>query len=193
MFLQSTVIGKFTVCKLKTATGHLSVENVIGMGGYGVVYKGTLESGQSTNLQISRTICSILLLLTASSITKFKNEVEILRTLRHPNLVKLYGYASEGNEKFLVHEFMPGEELPKASTISIAAPARPSSIHRDIKSSNILLDNQLQAKLADFGLARYEPPKVLDKSHVTTRVLGSQGYCAPEYLDSGKLTFKCDI
>ncbi|XP_027155235.1 probable serine/threonine-protein kinase PBL10 [Coffea eugenioides] len=90
-------VGKFTVCKLKTATGHLSVENVIGMGGYGVVYKGTLESGQ------------------------------------------------------------------------------------------------LQAKLGDFGLARYEPPKVLDKSHVTTRVLGSQGYCAPEYLDSGKLTFKCDI
>ncbi|KAK3418798.1 hypothetical protein EUGRSUZ_H03361 [Eucalyptus grandis] len=140
----------------------------------------------------------------------------MLSLLRHPNLVNLIGYCAEGDQRLLVYEYLhlkslddllhdlppDREPLDWNTRMMIAAGAArglnylhneadPPVIHRDMKTSNILLDEKYQAKLSDFGLAKFGPTG--DKTHVSTRVLGTQGYCAPEYGLSGKLTKKSDI
>ncbi|XP_041004216.1 serine/threonine-protein kinase PBS1-like isoform X2 [Juglans microcarpa x Juglans regia] len=140
----------------------------------------------------------------------------MLTLMRHPNLVTLYGYCAEGNQRLLVYEYMPlgsleehlhdrppdKEPLDWNTRMMIAAgaakgleflhhQAQPPVIFRDLKSSNILLGEGFHPKLSDFGLAKFGPSG--DKSHVSTRVMGTQGYCAPEYATSGKLTMKSDI
>ncbi|URE41848.1 serine threonine-protein kinase [Musa troglodytarum] len=147
---------------------------------------------------------------------EFLVEVLMLTVLRHPNLVSLIGYCAEGDERLLVYEFMPKGSLedhlfdlsPRKpplewnTRIRIALgaakgltylhdDASPPVIYRDMKAANILLDNNFNPKLSDFGLAKLGP--VGDKTHVSTRVMGTYGYCAPDYVMSGKLTLKSDI
>ncbi|XP_052195281.1 serine/threonine-protein kinase PBS1-like isoform X2 [Diospyros lotus] len=146
---------------------------------------------------------------------EFLVEILMLSLLRHPNLVNMIGYCAEGNQRLLVYEFMPLGSLeyhlhdlaPNMvpldwnARMKIAAGAAkgldylhsqadPPVIYRDLKSSNILLGEGFHPKLSDFGLAKFVPD---DKSHVSTRVMGTEGYCAPEYAVTGKLTKMSDI
>ncbi|XP_015162139.1 serine/threonine-protein kinase CDL1-like, partial [Solanum tuberosum] len=146
---------------------------------------------------------------------EFVVEVLMLSLMHHNNLVNLIGYCTHGEQRLLVYEFMPLGSLenhlfdlePGTTPLSwktrlkIAAgaahgleylhKANPPVIYRDLKSSNILLDNDFNPKLSDFGLAKLGP--VGDNTHVSTRVMGTYGYCAPEYAMTGKLTLKSDI
>lgn len=141
----------------------------------------------------------------------------MLSHLVHPHLVKLIGYCSDGDQRLLVYEYMPSGSLENhllvdllpgkppldwSTRIKVALQAaqgleylhetnKPPIIHRDLKSSNILLDKDFNAKLSDFGLAKIGP--VGDKTDVTSRVMGTVGYCAPEYQKTGRLTVKSDI
>ncbi|XP_071689402.1 probable serine/threonine-protein kinase PBL26 [Rutidosis leptorrhynchoides] len=140
----------------------------------------------------------------------------MLSVLHHPNLVCLIGYCADGDQRLLVYEYMPAGsledhllDLPRGKTplpwfkrmkIALDAAkgleylhdkANPPVIYRDLKSSNILLDHDFNAKLSDFGLAKLGP--VGDNSHVSTRVMGTYGYCAPEYQKTGQLTVKSDV
>ncbi|KAL2455566.1 Serine/threonine-protein kinase PBS1 [Forsythia ovata] len=200
----------FSYRELATATNNFRQESLIGEGGFGSVYQGKLEStGQIVAVK----------LLNQSGLQgdkEFLVEVLMLSLLRHPNLVNLIGYCAEGEQRLLVYEFLPlgslerhlhdltpdMEPLNWNTRMRIAAGAAdglsylhhqadPPVIYRDLKSSNILLDEGFHPKLSDFGLAKFGP--IEDKSHVTTRVMGTHGYCAPEYAGTGKLTLKSDI
>ncbi|XP_038693941.1 serine/threonine-protein kinase PBS1-like [Tripterygium wilfordii] len=200
----------FTFRELAAATENFRPESFLGEGGFGRVYKGRLEStGQvvavkqldTNGLQGNR---------------EFLVEVLMLSLLHHPNLVNLIGYCADGEQRLLVYEFMPSgsledhlhdlppdkEPLDWNTRMKIAAgaakgleylhdKARPPVIYRDFKSANILLDEDFQPKLSDFGLAKLGP--VGDNSHVSTRVMGTYGYCAPEYAMTGQLTVKSDV
>ncbi|CAI9753282.1 unnamed protein product [Fraxinus pennsylvanica] len=198
----------FSFRELATATRNF--RQFIGEGGYGPVYKGKLEStGQivavkklnQNGLQGNK---------------EFLVEVLMLSLLRHPNLVNLVGYCDEGDQRILVYEFFPlgslesrlhdlkpdTQPLDWNTRMKIAAgianglnylhhQANPPVIYRDLKSSNILMDDGFLPKLSDFGLSKFGPHE--DKTHVTTRVMGTYGYCAPEYAATGHLTLKSDV
>ncbi|EPS66443.1 hypothetical protein M569_08334, partial [Genlisea aurea] len=200
----------FTYNELATATQNFKPECLLGEGGFGRVYKGRIQStGQvvavkkldRNGLQGNR---------------EFLVEVLMLSLLHHPNLVNLIGYCADGDQRLLVYEFMPlgsledhlydiaanKEPLDWNTRMKIAAgaakgleylhdKANPPVIYRDLKSSNILLDDGYFPKLSDFGLAKLGP--VGDKTHVSTRVMGTYGYCAPEYAMTGQLTLKSDV
>ncbi|KAL0392271.1 UNVERIFIED_CONTAM: putative serine/threonine-protein kinase PBL21 [Sesamum radiatum] len=199
----------FSFKEVSLATQNFKEANLIGEGGFGCVYKGRLESG---------TIVAVKQLnhegLQGNQ--EFVVEVLMLSLLHHPNLVNLIGYCSDRDQRLLVYEFMPMGSLenhlfdlePNQTPLSwstrlkiavgaargleyLHCRANPPVIYRDLKSSNILLDNDYNVKLSDFGLAKLGP--VGDKTHVSTRVMGTYGYCAPEYAMSGKLTLKSDI
>ncbi|KAL3617747.1 putative serine/threonine-protein kinase pbl21 [Castilleja foliolosa] len=199
----------FTFKELALATQNYRDTNLIGGGGFGSVYKGRLESGLIVAVKQ-------LDLEGHQGNQEFIIEVLMLSLLHHPNLVNLIGYCTDGDQRLLVYEFMsmgslenhlfdvePGKKPLNWSTrlkIAVGAArgleylhckANPPVIYRDLKSSNILLDNDFNVKLSDFGLAKLGP--VGDNTHVSTRVMGTYGYCAPEYAMSGKLTLKSDI
>ncbi|XVE84199.1 hypothetical protein DITRI_Ditri16bG0151100 [Diplodiscus trichospermus] len=200
----------FTYRQLATITKNFRKESLIGQGGFGAVYKGQLEStGQVVAVkQLDKT--------GLQGEKEFLVEVLMLSLLRHPNLVDLIGYCAEGDQRLLVYEYMqqgsledhlhyptPDQKpLDWNTRMKIAAGAAkgleylhdgasPPVIYRDLKSSNILVGEGFHPKLSDFGLAKFGPTG--DKSHVSTRIMGTHGYCAPEYLSSGKLTMKSDI
>ncbi|XP_072981292.1 serine/threonine-protein kinase PBS1-like [Typha angustifolia] len=200
----------FTFRELTAATKNFRPECFIGEGGFGRVYKGRLEStGQVVAIkQLDRN--------GLQGNREFLVEVLMLSLLHHPNLVNLIGYCADGEQRLLVYEFMPlgsledhlhdlpldKEPLDWNTRMKIAAgaakgleylhdKANPPVIYRDFKSSNILLDEGFHPKLSDFGLAKLGP--VGDKSHVSTRVMGTYGYCAPEYAMTGQLTVKSDV
>ncbi|XP_028803729.1 serine/threonine-protein kinase PBS1 [Neltuma alba] len=200
----------FTFRELAAATKNFRPESFIGEGGFGRVYKGRLEStGQVVAVkQLDRN--------GLQGNREFLVEVLMLSLLHHPNLVNLIGYCADGDQRLLVYEFMPlgsledhlhdlppdKEPLDWNTRMKIAAgaakgleylhdKANPPVIYRDFKSSNILLDEGFHPKLSDFGLAKLGP--VGDKSHVSTRVMGTYGYCAPEYAMTGQLTVKSDV
>ncbi|XP_042476805.1 serine/threonine-protein kinase PBS1-like [Macadamia integrifolia] len=200
----------FTFRELAAATKNFRPESLLGEGGFGRVYKGLLEStGQVVAVkQLDRN--------GLQGNREFLVEVLMLSLLHHPNLVNLIGYCADGEQRLLVYEFMPlgsledhlhdlppdKEPLDWNKRMKIAAgaakgleylhdKANPPVIYRDFKSSNILLDEGFQPKLSDFGLAKLGP--VGDKSHVSTRVMGTYGYCAPEYAMTGQLTVKSDV
>lgn len=200
----------FTFRELAAATKNFRPESFLGEGGFGRVYKGNLDStGQVVAIkQLDRN--------GLQGNREFLVEVLMLSLLHHPNLVNLIGYCADGDQRLLVYEFMPfgsledhlhdlppdKEPLDWNTRMKIAAgaargleylhdKANPPVIYRDFKSSNILLDEGFHPKLSDFGLAKLGP--VGDKSHVSTRVMGTYGYCAPEYAMTGQLTVKSDV
>ncbi|KAK3020780.1 hypothetical protein RJ639_045852 [Escallonia herrerae] len=196
----------FTYEELVEATNGFSVQNLLGEGGFGCVYKGYLPDGREIAVKQ-------LKIGGGQGEREFKAEVEIISRIHHRHLVSLVGYCISQNQRLLVYDYVSnnnlyfhlhGEGRPVldwATRVKVAAGAarglaylhedcHPRIIHRDIKSSNILLDNNLEARVSDFGLAKL----ALDaNSHVTTRVMGTFGYMAPEYASSGKLTEKSDV
>ncbi|XP_019172329.1 PREDICTED: cysteine-rich receptor-like protein kinase 2 isoform X2 [Ipomoea nil] len=191
---------------LKAATNEFSEENILGKGGFGDVYKGTLQSGD---------VVAVKKLTTISSRAKanFETEISLITNANHPNLIRLLGYSGNGKVLILVYEYMANSSLDryiygekrgmlnwKQRVDIILGTAKGLAylheqldvciIHRDIKSSNILLDDEFQPKIADFGLARLLPE---NKSHLTTKFAGTLGYTAPEYAIHGHLSEKVDI
>ncbi|KAG6518094.1 hypothetical protein ZIOFF_021496 [Zingiber officinale] len=199
----------FTFRELAAATENFRQDCLLGEGGFGRVYKGRLETGQVVAVkQLDRN--------GLQGNREFLVEVLMLSLVHHDNLVNLIGYCADGDQRLLVYEFMPlgsledhlhdltadKEPLDWNSRMKIAAgaakgleylhdKASPPVIYRDFKSSNILLSEGYHPKLSDFGLAKLGP--VGDNTHVSTRVMGTYGYCAPEYAMTGQLTVKSDV
>ncbi|XP_023755036.2 probable serine/threonine-protein kinase PBL26 [Lactuca sativa] len=200
----------FTFRELAAVTKNFRQDSLIGEGGFGRVYKGKLaKTGQEVAVkQLDRN--------GLQGNREFLVEVLMLSLLHHPNLVNLIGYCADGDQRLLVYEYMSAGSLedhlldlprgkaplPWYTRMKIALDAakgleylhdkaNPPVIYRDLKSSNILLDQDFNAKLSDFGLAKLGP--VGDKTHVSSRVMGTYGYCAPEYQRTGQLTVKSDV
>ncbi|XP_026655880.2 probable LRR receptor-like serine/threonine-protein kinase At1g07650 isoform X2 [Phoenix dactylifera] len=201
--------GSFTLRQIKAATKNFDSANLIGEGGFGSVYKGLLSDG---------TVIAVKQLSSRSrqGTREFVNEIGMISALQHPNLVKLYGCCTEGNQLLLIYEYMENNCLARALfskkpecrlkldwptrhkiCLGIARglaylheESRLKIVHRDIKASNVLLDRDLNAKISDFGLAKlYEE----ENTHISTRVAGTIGYMAPEYAMRGHLTSKADV
>uniref|UniRef100_A0A803KPK6 Cysteine-rich receptor-like protein kinase 42 n=2 Tax=Chenopodium quinoa TaxID=63459 RepID=A0A803KPK6_CHEQI len=189
---------------LEEATNFFDLSNKLGQGGAGIVFKGTLPNGQA--IAVKR-----LFFNTTQWANEFFNEVNLIRHVQHKNLVKLLGCSIEGPESLLVYEFVPKKSLDhylfgaqsldwKQRVQIIVGTAEGLAylhggtqtriIHRDIKCSNILLDEDFIPKIADFGLVR---SIASGRSHLSTGIAGTLGYMAPEYLVRGQLTEKADV
>ncbi|KAJ7977029.1 Protein kinase-like protein [Quillaja saponaria] len=199
----------FTFRELAAATKNFRAECLLGEGGFGRVYRGRLESSQVVAIkQLDRD--------GLQGNREFLVEVLMLSLLHHPNLVNLIGYCADGDQRLLVYEYMSlgsledhlhdispsKKQLNWNTRMKIAAgaakgleylhdKASPPVIYRDLKCSNILLGEGYHPKLSDFGLAKLGP--VGENTHVSTRVMGTYGYCAPEYAMTGQLTPKSDV
>ncbi|KAI9182037.1 hypothetical protein LWI28_021430 [Acer negundo] len=198
----------YTLRELEAATNGLCEENVIGEGGYGIVYSGILSDGH-------RVAVKNLLNNRGQAEKEFKVEVDAIGRVRHKNLVRLLGYCVEGAYRMLVYEYVDNGNLDQwlHGDVGDVSPLtwdirmniilgtakglaylheglEPKVVHRDVKSSNILLDRQWNPKVSDFGLAKL---LCSENSYVTTRVMGTFGYVAPEYACTGMLNEKSDI
>ncbi|XP_022726490.1 probable serine/threonine-protein kinase PIX13 [Durio zibethinus] len=206
----------FSFAELKSATKNFRPDMVLGEGGFGKVFKGWLDekapgkSGSGTLIAVKKLNSESL-----QGFEEWQSEVNFLGRVSHPNLVRLLGYCWEDQELLLVYEFMQKGSLEnhlfgRGSTvqslewnvrlkIAIGAAKGLSFLHtsdkqviyRDFKASNILLDGSYTAKISDFGLAKLGPSA--SRSHVTTRVMGTYGYAAPEYVATGHLYVKSDV
>ncbi|CAI9105747.1 OLC1v1004748C1 [Oldenlandia corymbosa var. corymbosa] len=200
---------RISVQILRKVTKDFSEE--IGRGGFGAVYKGELDDGLP--IAVKRMESGVI---SNKALDEFQAEIEVLSKVRHRNLVSLLGFSVEGNERLLVYEYMPQGALSRhlfrwkqldlqplswARRLSIALDvargvdylhnlAHRSFIHRDLKSANILLDDNYRAKVADFGLVKLAPDK---ERSVATKLAGTFGYLAPEYAVTGKITTKVDV
>nr|QMS43714.1 protein kinase [Betula platyphylla] len=193
---------------IRVATENFSDENKLGQGGFGSVYKGILSNGQE--VAVKR-----LSISSGQGDQEFKNEILLVAKLQHRNLVRLLGFCLERNERLLIYELMPNASLDhflfdpikrlhldwKRRYKIIVGIARGllylhedsqfRIIHRDLKTSNILLDSEMNPKIADFGMARLF---VLDQTHENTRrIVGTYGYMAPEYAMHGHFSIKSDV
>ncbi|KAL8532543.1 hypothetical protein ACS0TY_008945 [Phlomoides rotata] len=208
----SSRLRKFTFNDLKLATRNFRPESLLGEGGFGCVFKGWIEENGTAPVKPGTGLTVAVKTLNHDGLQGHKEwlaEVNFLGDLVHPNLVKLIGYCIEDDQRLLVYEFMPRGSLenhlfrrslplPWSIRMKIALGAakglaflheeaeRPV-IYRDFKTSNILLDAEYNAKLSDFGLAKDAPDE--GKTHVSTRVMGTYGYAAPEYVMTGKPFF----
>ncbi|KAG0483213.1 hypothetical protein HPP92_011297 [Vanilla planifolia] len=196
----------FSYEELYQITNGFSEQNLLGEGGFGCVYKGCLHDGREVAVKQ-------LKVGGAQGEREFRAEVETISRVHHRHLVSLVGYCIAENQRLLVYDFVPNNTLYHhlhgkgnlvmnwTLRVKVAAGAahgiaylhedcQPRIIHRDIKSSNILLDKNFEAQVSDFGLARLAMDAC---THVTTRVMGTFGYLAPEYASSGKLTERSDV
>jgi serine/threonine protein kinase len=197
----------FVFEELKKCTNNFSETHEIGSGGYGKVYKGTIANGQMAAIKRAQQG-------SMQGAAEFKNEIELLSRVHHKNLVSLVGFCYEQGEQMLVYEYIPngtlrenlmgkgGMHLDWMTRLRIAIGsakglaylhelANPPIIHRDIKSTNILLDESLTAKVADFGLSKLLSDT--QKGHVSTQVKGTLGYLDPEYYMTQQLSEKSDV
>ncbi|KAF3580282.1 hypothetical protein DY000_02033485 [Brassica cretica] len=198
----------FSYDELAQVTNGFSQKNLLGEGGFGCVYKGVLADGREIAVKQ-------LKIGGSQGEREFKAEVEIISRVHHRHLVTLVGYCISEQHRLLVYDYVPNNTLhfhlhapgrpvmTWETRVKVAAGAargiaylhedcHPRIIHRDIKSSNILLDNSFEALVADFGLAKIAQELDLN-THVSTRVMGTFGYMAPEYATSGKLSEKADV
>ncbi|XP_021901056.1 probable serine/threonine-protein kinase PBL3 isoform X2 [Carica papaya] len=214
-FLKSTGLKSFSFSDLKTATRNFRPESLLGEGGFGCVFKGWIDENTLAPTKPGSGVIVAVKRLKTESFQGHKEwlaEVNYLGQLHHENLVKLIGYCAESENKLLVYEYMPKGSLENhlfrsvepiswvtrmsiavgvARGLSFLHSLEANVIYRDLKASNILLDSDYKAKLSDFGLAREGPTG--DKTHVSTRVIGTRGYAAPEYVATGHLTPKSDV
>ncbi|XP_008805559.3 probable serine/threonine-protein kinase At1g01540 [Phoenix dactylifera] len=198
----------YTLRELESATGGFAEENVIGEGGYGIVYRGLLADN-------SMVAVKNLLNNRGQAEKEFRVEVDTIGRIRHKNLVRLLGYCVEGAYRMLVYEYVDNGNLDQwlHGDVGVVSPLtwdirmkiilgtakglaylheglEPKVVHRDVKSSNILLDQQWNPKVSDFGLAKL---LYSERSYVTTRVMGTFGYVAPEYASTGMLNERSDV
>ncbi|KAL4654175.1 hypothetical protein ACB092_01G359100 [Castanea dentata] len=200
---------QLTLSQLLKATSNFSQSLRIGEGGFGTVYKAQLENGHMVAIKRAKKE------LFENLQTEFSSEVELLAKIDHRNLVKLLGYIDQGNERLIIIEYVPngtlrehldgqrGRILDFNQRLEIAIDvahgltylhlyAEKQIIHRDVKSSNILLTESMRAKVADFGFARLGPLDT-DQTHISTKVKGTVGYLDPEYMKTYQLTPKSDV
>ncbi|KAM3377028.1 putative receptor-like serine/threonine-protein kinase [Capsicum galapagoense] len=208
---ESTNIGWgrwYSLKELEMATNGFRAENVIGEGGYGVVFRGELQDGSVVAVKK-------LLNNKGQAEKEFRVEVEAIGKVRHKNLAGLLGYCSEGAHRILVYEYIDNGNLEQwlHGDVGSVSPLtweirlkiaigtarglaylheglEPKVVHRDVKSSNILLDRKWNPKVSDFGLAKL---LVSEKSYVTTRVMGTFGYVSPDYASTGMLNEGSDV
>lgn len=198
----------FSLKELHAATNNFNYDNKLGEGGFGSVYWGQLWDG--SQIAVKR-----LKVWSNKAEMEFGVEVEVLARVRHKNLLSLRGYCAEGQERLIVYDYMPNLSLlshlhgqhsteslldwNRRMNIAIGSAegivylhhhATPHIIHRDVKASNVLLDSDFNAQVADFGFAKLIPDGA---THVTTRVKGTLGYLAPEYAMLGKASESCDV
>lgn len=203
----------FTLAEMKLITQGFSSGNFLGEGGFGPVHKGFIDDKLRPGLKAQTVAVKLLNLDGSQGHKEWLTEVVFLGQLRHSHLVKLIGYCCEEEHRLLVYEYLPrgslenqlfrrySVSLPWSTRMKIAVGAAKGLaflheaakpvIYRDFKASNILLDSDYNAKLSDFGLAKDGPEG--DDTHVSTRVMGTQGYAAPEYVMTGHLTSKSDV
>ncbi|XP_057783089.1 probable receptor-like serine/threonine-protein kinase At4g34500 [Salvia miltiorrhiza] len=198
----------YSMRELQIATNQFSSQNVIGEGGYGIVYRGVLQDGSVIAVKN-------LLNNKGQAEKEFKVEVEAIGKVKHKNLVSLLGYCAEGAQRLLVYEYIDNGNLEQwlHGNVGPVSPLtweirmkiaigtarglaylheglEPKVVHRDVKSSNILLDRKWNPKVSDFGLAKLLGP---EKSYVTTRVMGTFGYVSPDYASTGMLNEGNDV
>ncbi|KAL4284574.1 hypothetical protein GQ457_16G026700 [Hibiscus cannabinus] len=197
---------------LREVTDNFSEDNILGKGGFGVVYKGEMHDGTQIAVKRMERVDK-----GTKGMNEFQAEIAVLSKVRHRHLVALLGYCTNGNERLLVYEYMPqgtlsqhlfrwkrhegGSPLTWMQRLTIALDvargveylhslAQQSFIHRDLKPSNILLGDDMRAKVADFGLVKNAPD---GKHSLETRLAGTFGYLAPEYATTGRVTTKVDV
>ncbi|KXG27836.1 probable receptor-like protein kinase At2g42960 [Sorghum bicolor] len=207
---------KLSLADLAAATGGFSPDNIIGDGGYGFVYRAVLPNGVAVAVKRLSGDGDA-----AAGNREFRAELEVLGSLSHPNLARLLGYCAAGRDRILVYELLERgsldawlhgtdaedgggtDSLPWSARLRVARGAaaaleflhhgrHPPVLHRDVKSSNVLLGEGFEAKLADFGLARIVRGSPA-KSHVSTQAAGTAGYVAPEIWDGVGATAKADV
>ncbi|CAL5432050.1 unnamed protein product [Camellia sinensis] len=198
----------FSFGSISAATNSFSLENKLGEGGFGPVYKGRLTNGREIAVKrLSRT--------SGQGVVEFKNELILIAKLQHVNLVRLLGCCIQGDEKMLIYEYMVNKSLDSflfdpsqkekltwekrfiiiegiaQGLLYLHQYSRLKIIHRDLKASNILLDNNMNPKISDFGMARIFKQNVLEVT--TARIVGTYGYMAPEYAMEGIFSVKSDV
>ncbi|KAI3721409.1 hypothetical protein L2E82_32419 [Cichorium intybus] len=205
---QDSELTLFSLSKIIKATSNFSIDNKLGQGGFGAVYKGMLdEGGEIAVKRLSKS--------SKQGLEEFQNEVICIAKLQHRNLVKLLGYCDQGEEMMLIYEYMPNKSLDSLlfdennsllldwpqryhiingiarGLLYLHQDSRLRIIHRDLKASNILLDSNMNPKISDFGLARMF--KEYETEANTNKVVGTLGYISPEYASNGLFSVKSDI
>ncbi|KAF5786437.1 putative protein kinase RLK-Pelle-DLSV family [Helianthus annuus] len=199
---------QYNFSTIKDATDDFSQENKLGAGGFGPVYRGKLGDGRE--VAVKR-----LAQNSGQGDVEFKNEVLLVAKLQHRNLVRLIGFSIEGSERLLIYEYMPNASLDNflfdpikrtfldwekryniingvaKGLLYLHEDSRLMIIHRDLKASNVLLDAEMNAKIADFGMAKLF--KAEETQGDTSRIVGTYGYMAPEYAMHGQFSVKSDV